>query len=70
MQVLVGKSNFYESFLVDLYIKLTTSKIKKTKNRILAMPIEAPTIPVKPKSPAIIAIMRKNTIHPSINIDS
>lgn len=32
-------------------------RIIKIKNRILAIPVAAPAIPVKPKTPAIIAII-------------
>lgn len=42
------------------------SKAKKMKNRIFAIPAAAPAMPVKPRSPAMTAMMRKVTVQDNI----
>jgi hypothetical protein len=49
-------------------IKITTAKIMKIKNKILAICMDEPAIPVNPNNAAIIATT-KNTIA-KLNIDS
>jgi hypothetical protein len=39
----------------------TTIRARKTKNRICAMLAEAPAIPVKPRTPAMIATTRNTS---------
>jgi hypothetical protein len=43
-------------------------RIKNIINKICAMPAAAPAMPVKPKRPAIIAMTKKESDHPSISI--
>lgn len=47
-------------------IKLTTSKTKKTKNKIWAMPADADAIPPNPNTPAMIATIKKTIAQPSM----
>ena len=47
-------------------IKETINTTKKTKNKILAIPAAAPATPVKPRAPAINAIIRNKMVHPSM----
>ncbi len=51
-----------------LAIKETTKSTRNMKNRICAIPAEAPAIPVKPKSPAITARIKKVKAQDSIFI--
>jgi len=45
-----------------------TKMIKKTKNRIFANPAAVPAMPVKPKTAATSAMMRKVTAQFNINL--
>src|SRR5690625_7893135 len=44
-----------------LATKVNTSRIKKMKNRIFAMPVAAPAMPPNTSTPATIAITRNTT---------
>src|SRR6185312_4037306 len=47
-------------------IKLTSHRMRKTKNRIFAIPAAAPAMPIKPSSPAMIAMTRKTRVQCSM----
>jgi hypothetical protein len=47
-------------------ISITTNITRKMKNRILAIPIEAPAIPPKPNKAATRAITRNVTAQPNM----
>jgi hypothetical protein len=47
-------------------IKLKTNNTRKTKKRTLAIPAAPAAIPPKPSTPAIIATIRKITVHLSM----
>src|SRR5690625_2102492 len=49
-----------------LATKVNTSRIKKMKNRIFAMPVAAPAMPPNPSTPATIAITKNTTAQYSI----
>ena len=44
----------------------TTNKTRKTINRILAIPTDAPAIPEKPSTPAISAIIKNVRAQPNM----
>ena len=59
-----SRNYFPKSFVPN--IKVRISKIRKIKNKILAIEAAPAAIPVKPKIAAMIAIIKKITAHLSI----
>ena len=47
-------------------MRATTKRTIKIKNRNLAKPVAAAAMPPNPKTPAIMAIIRNKTAHPSM----
>ncbi len=67
--VMIEKLSYTGGFpRTALAIKETTRRTRNMKNRICAIPADAPAIPVKPKSPAITARIKKVRAQDSIII--
>jgi hypothetical protein len=52
--------------LTNRKISVARNKMRKIAKRIRAIPTAAPAIPVKPNTPAMSAIIKNMTVHPSI----